>query len=82
MRHKSLVSGVIAFCVSERQPIVGVARSSPGLLVFRRFDIDSDGYLDTEEAQKALRYLGDVECAQTKTHTDSIIACVMPWSRS
>ena len=53
-----------------------------GLLVFRRFDIYSDVYLDTEEAQKALRYLGDVECAQTKTHTDSIIACVMPWSRS
>ena len=30
-----------------------------GLLVFRRFDINSDEHLDTEEAEKALRYLGD-----------------------
>ena len=29
-----------------------------GLLVFKKFDVDNDGYLEPDEADQALRYLG------------------------
>ena len=44
-----------------------------GLLVFKKFDVDSDGYLEADEADQALRYLGISHSSYMCTKLISVI---------